>query len=144
MATPFFSDAVMYVRQTPFHTPFRFRFLLLLLHPSNQNRWIKSRPQPALKLPPLLPLPRSRCRHWAFLPLQLAFAGPALAFGFRCGGGGVFFDGVNFEKMVDDDEEHGEAAEKDGEGVEVVVGDHCCVLYRVGERGVGGGWWIFG
>lgn len=39
---------------------------------------------------------------------------------------GVF--GIDFEEVVEDDQEHGSAAEEDGEGVELGVGDHgCCV-----------------
>jgi hypothetical protein len=41
------------------------------------------------------------------------------------GGGGVAVAaGVDFEEVVEDDEEHGEGAEEDGEGVEGRVGDH--------------------
>jgi len=37
---------------------------------------------------------------------------------------GVF--GVDFEEVVEDDQEHGGAAEEDGEGVELSVRDHGC------------------
>jgi len=42
---------------------------------------------------------------------------------------GVF--GVDFEEVVEDDQEHGSATEEDGEGVELGVGDHGCWLLRV-------------
>jgi hypothetical protein len=37
---------------------------------------------------------------------------------------GVF--GIDFKEVVEDDQEHGGAAEEDGEGVELGVGDHGC------------------
>ena len=44
---------------------------------------------------------------------------------------GIF--GVNFEEVVEDDQEHGGATEEDGEGVELGVGDHgCCVVGFLG------------
>lgn len=42
---------------------------------------------------------------------------------------GVF--GVDFEEVVENDQEHGGAAEEDGEGVELGVGDHGCWLKGV-------------
>lgn len=47
--------------------------------------------------------------------------------------------------MIQDDEEHGEGAEEDGEGVEVVVGYHCDGLGgEFLERGVRGERWSVG
>ena len=42
---------------------------------------------------------------------------------------GVF--GVDFEEVVEDDQKDRSAAEEDGEGVELCVGDHGCWLLGV-------------
>jgi hypothetical protein len=39
-------------------------------------------------------------------------------------GGGLVFDGVDFQEVVEDDEEHGEGAEKDRESVQAAVRYH--------------------
>jgi hypothetical protein len=64
------------------------------------------------------------------------------------GGGVAVATGVDFEEVVEDDEEHGEGAEEDREGVEGRVGDHllgeneqddACVCERKVKGGCGGG-----
>lgn len=48
-------------------------------------------------------------------------------------GGGSFCGGVilrvDLEEVIEHDEQHGSAAEEDGEGVEGGVGDHCCFMF---------------
>ena len=66
------------------------------------------------------PVQRNRSSRFGGKRIGFALSAEILA--------GVF--GVDFEEVVEDDQQHGGAAEEDGEGVELGVGDHGCWLLR--------------